>query len=443
MRRRPYNISRLTHYAASGSGSSGGGSSIETTSERTNDNFDGYSTGAGTPAGWTDSGTGSGYTITVQADGGSPGGQSLEIDKTATGLESANLTFDESSGSISALMLYESTANGRPGLEVNWDDATESGYLMQMDTDTNSVAIYRATSGSYTLLDSFSFTLNAGTSYWVRLHYDLAQTRVLGKIWADGSDEPDTWNLDASDATYASGHVGIRLFSSSVVATATYHRVSWGEDGDCGCVMDDADFPLEGVYITESLDETLRMMENDGSNHAVIAIGPYQDNLDGLAVSKATGEIFCVDSAGSNELLKFDRFGTRRTNYGAVANWGGGSILTINEDDNLLYYNVRVASTGQLRSISYTNTDDTLVVGSINWASEVYYNPSDQLIYVSALNQAMSYDTNGILQHTYPVDADQISIVADASDIYTGSFSGGDLTSCPMVDLHILSKILP
>jgi len=83
----------------------------------------------------------------------------------------------------------------------------ENGYLASFqDYGTNSFYLYKMTNGSLTSLGYVTGTLELNTWYWVR--FRVEGTALKAKYWADGEAEPASWQIENTDATYASGWVG-------------------------------------------------------------------------------------------------------------------------------------------------------------------------------------------------------------------------------------------
>ena len=407
--------------AGGGGGSSG---SIDSASlGRDNDDFDTYSTGSGLMDGWTESGTITNISYEIVTDGTSPGGQAFEIVKSPSDTSRVIITKDSTSGDdLSALLHFEATANAAVGLVINWNVGSQNGYFLGVDVAGGTLALYSCTAGSYTLLDSTAFTFTATTEYYLRFSR-RPNGELAGRIWTVGSVEPSTWMVsNGTGTTYTSGVAGIDIFSSNTY-TATIHKFSVGQDGQQGCEINDADFPLEGVYYTDSSDETLRIMEEDGSNQTVLFVYDDAQNIDGVAVRQAYGQVFFAGNVDGS-LNRTDRFGTR---YSKLQTGLNINTLTYNNDDDVLYYNRRIATNGEVHVINPDGTGDTILNSSINWASQIYYENGE--IYISSLNTAYALDKTGTIVHIFPNDTNQIAIAADASKIYTGSFSGGILSS--------------
>lgn len=412
-------------------GSGSGPSAPAVTSGRNNDDFDGYATGNGAPTGWSVSGTDTNITFTIATDAGSPGGQHLQIEKTLADDSAVFLTRDIADQSeIAALALVEAT-DGFPSILINWDPVTESGYELQLDLDSNFIRVWRADSGVYTSLSFQSVTVNPNTKYWMRLMYTPgASGEVKGRFWADGTQEPVTWNVqDNSESTYTSGKTGIKVYSSSEVYTAKYHRFSFGSEGTQGCTMNDADFPDEGVFVLMTgNDNSLRIMEPDGSNLTFLAAGDSTSIASGLHFHKGNNLLYMADQ-GNTGLYSFNRYGGNRTALNESLT--GINTISIDEANGIVYYNVRESS-GSIRSVGIDGTGDTLVVSSVPWASGIYFNPNDDLIYISSLNNPRSYNAAGTLQVTFNSDTNNIGIIADDTNMYLTGFSGGDITSAPL-----------
>lgn len=81
------------------------------------------------------------------------------------------------------------------------------GYWFLIRPDD--VKLYELSSGSFTTLGILSAdgdNLYANTWFWLRLRAN--GTTISAKYWRDGETEPGSWQLSATDATYASGWAG-------------------------------------------------------------------------------------------------------------------------------------------------------------------------------------------------------------------------------------------
>ena len=189
------------------------------------ENFGTVPTGAGLPAGWTSSLTQTNISYSVNTDAPSPGGRSLDIDKSPAIQSHTAITKDAFNGDLEYVeIVYDATANAMPGVLLNWDPVTENGYLFQQDHAQTEVRLWRSTGGSFTFLAGAAFTNSAGTVYRMRLA--RSSDGVLdGTIWEDGDPMPAVTVSDAGNNEYTSGDAGIDVFSFNFTYTTTLHEI--------------------------------------------------------------------------------------------------------------------------------------------------------------------------------------------------------------------------
>ena len=393
------------------------GASFQTSSQRINDDFSSYPTGAGLIAGWTESGTGTNITYNVAS------GPMFEITKGTADTSNVTVTRDDTDNDDqSVLMSFDVSAGAADvGIKINWDIATDDGYILYVDESANNLILARSDAGVNTNLDTGAITYTLTTKYWMRLSR-RPNGEIKGRIWEDGSDEPVTWDVEATGATeYTSGLAGIDCDSTGTY-TARIHRFSVGYDGHQGCHLNDADFPTEGVLYGEKGEESIRIMNRDGSDKFVLF--KYDDGTDIFQVDtdNATGDVFFT-AIVNDDFMRMDRFGTRFSLIGT--GYTGLSWMSINPQRQIMYYAIRQASTGSLNYIRFDGGSSVTLRSNINWASEVDFKNGE--IYVAALNNSIVVDTEGNLLHTLPADVNGIGIAADSTYVYLGSFSGGQI----------------
>lgn len=94
-----------------------------------------------------------------------------------------------------------------------WSTYYYEGYLLELYPATGKIDLKRADhSTAFTVLDTMSATINTGTWYYCRLQ--AIGTAIRAKFWADGSPEPSSWMLEATDDTYFNGVPGVGSYAS-------------------------------------------------------------------------------------------------------------------------------------------------------------------------------------------------------------------------------------
>jgi len=82
-------------------------------------------------------------------------------------------------------------------------------YRMQLEFPTAGnvkIAVYNVTTLLGTVVTT-SLNYAANSQFWLRAHAEANQLR--GRVWADGTPEPNTWNIDQFDLHYQVGPVGL------------------------------------------------------------------------------------------------------------------------------------------------------------------------------------------------------------------------------------------
>jgi streptogramin lyase len=81
-------------------------------------------------------------------------------------------------------------------------------YGARLHTSQNKLELAKRSGNGTTILASVPFTASATTFYWMRLDVVTgASDTVQAKIWADGSPEPTSWMLTATDASPLSANL--------------------------------------------------------------------------------------------------------------------------------------------------------------------------------------------------------------------------------------------
>jgi YVTN family beta-propeller protein len=114
------------------------------------------------------------------------------------------------SGSLSAF------SSSNIGSVIRWAD-TNDWYKAYID-GTNLV-IQKKVNGATTTLKTTPFTATTNTNYCLRVQ--VVGTTLNARVWATGQAEPANWMATATDATFASGRVGLRMLTQGGTATYT------------------------------------------------------------------------------------------------------------------------------------------------------------------------------------------------------------------------------
>ena len=86
-----------------------------------------------------------------------------------------------------------------------------AGYALVLNHASNTVALTKMTTAANTetSLGSASFTYAINTLYKVRL--EVVGTTIRARIWNSTGSEPSTWNVTATDSTFASGVTAVSV----------------------------------------------------------------------------------------------------------------------------------------------------------------------------------------------------------------------------------------
>jgi hypothetical protein len=88
-----------------------------------------------------------------------------------------------------------------------------SGYRLNVTSDTSIITVERVSGGTASTLASFSYTKNTSAQ---RVRFRVEGARIHVKIWSAGTAEPDTWQVDVTDTSPLTGS-GVLQFHHSVV----------------------------------------------------------------------------------------------------------------------------------------------------------------------------------------------------------------------------------
>lgn len=153
------------------------------------------------------------------------------------------------------------------------DISDYNGYLCRVTQGSTSVALAYSLGGSVPTLatGTLGSAIAADTIYWVR--FKVVGTALSARVWQDGTSEPATWLVTATDSHIGSVGQGFYRFNA---ATATNFRV-WSTSIDVGQV----DAPTASNYVTtgtltatatDTLASVTATYSNDDNNSATATI---------------------------------------------------------------------------------------------------------------------------------------------------------------------------
>lgn len=116
--------------------------------------------------------------------------------------------------------------NRGPGLALrhSMSGSLETAYVAYFRPAGNTVEINRFLNGAWSFVASASFPNDPGTGYWMRFRAEGSTLRV--RVWAQGTTEPATWLITATDTGIASGAVGQYVYEPNTVEFDSFSAVT-------------------------------------------------------------------------------------------------------------------------------------------------------------------------------------------------------------------------
>ena len=106
----------------------------------------------------------------------------------------------------------------------------ENGYFaVRATSGSQGFRVQKCVNGSFTNLATVAktWTASVDTYNWIRFRRE--GTSLKAKVWDFGSSEPSSWNIDVTDTSLSSGHVGLTTVVGSGIKRLDYFAVSNGE----------------------------------------------------------------------------------------------------------------------------------------------------------------------------------------------------------------------
>lgn len=200
------------------------------------ENFGEYSAGSFPTASdpwsveWNDGGD---NTATLLSDSAYDGGLALEVE--SNGYLPAYAISHDDVGTVAdseIVVLVESydalnSTRTRPVVRGSGDASDHTGYFARADEGSDMDLMKYDTSGSYTGLDSSS--ISANVPFWIRLR--ASGDTIQARVWEEGTTEPSTWDVSATDTDLSSGFTAYCTMSDSGEWAVT-DEVGIGTEGD-------------------------------------------------------------------------------------------------------------------------------------------------------------------------------------------------------------------
>lgn len=113
-----------------------------------------------------------------------------------------------------------------PGLALrhSMNGTSETAYVAYFRPAGNTVEINRFLNGAWSFVGSAAFVNDPGVTYWMRFRAEGSTLKV--RVWADGTAEPATWLVVATDTGIASGGVGHYVYEPNVVEFDSFSAVA-------------------------------------------------------------------------------------------------------------------------------------------------------------------------------------------------------------------------
>jgi len=190
------------------------------------------------------------YTVEIETDAGSEGGQALRITDTGVGATEAwvydapGVLVPSTDGDLEAVLYVEFTtlpADGNPlPLSFNAEETGTNGNVVSA-WFTNSLAdlqvgtsygVESTTPWTQGTAGPHSLTIATGVIYALRIQY--TDTSVAAKIWVAGSSEPGSYQATAGAQGSENGYIGFQCLGQ--YDPYLLHYISYGTGGDAAPV---------------------------------------------------------------------------------------------------------------------------------------------------------------------------------------------------------------
>jgi hypothetical protein len=203
------------------------------------DNFSSYAVATGVPTGFTARWVTTGVTHSIVS-----GGADKFFRQNRSGTGRGLVTIDAADGDANRALAdvlvrvklnnpSGGTAQAGPAARCSGSAGSENGYVCYPVSNKLRVAAYKAGASS-TILESATLSLTDGAWYWIRLRVEATTSPVTlrARIWADGSGEPGTWDVNTTDSSSpitGAGWCGMFAFGATTWDT---DDIAVGTNGD-------------------------------------------------------------------------------------------------------------------------------------------------------------------------------------------------------------------
>ncbi len=145
--------------------------------------------------------------------------------------------------------VYFTAATDKSGLVLRYNNISGTHYYYRFYLNVTNLNLERAEGVSQSLIKTVVYTLPTNNA-WYNMKFQVSGSVFRGKIWIDGSVEPEVWNIEGEDSSFASGQSG--LFA--------HNAVSWFDD----VVIDGSPNNINtvsGITYTSTLDSLALKMD--------------------------------------------------------------------------------------------------------------------------------------------------------------------------------------
>lgn len=224
---------------------------------------------------------------------------------------------------------------------------TENGYALGPRSNGSGLILVKYTNGAYAqILGTSDLALSSSLRYLLRVRWQ--GTSIKGKIWQEGTQEPSTWNIDTTDASFsASGWTGLRTFEADancyvyalgmVVGSGTATIPSTGDGSLSGIgstsnsSTEQGSVYLEGSSVNLSGNESMSTSSTDNGffySPAGLLAFPGALGHGAYAVGGRGGTIYRVNTLADNTTAPVAMGdGTYRCSLRAAVNQSGPRII--------------------------------------------------------------------------------------------------------------------
>lgn len=172
-----------------------------------NDNFSSYAVATGVPTGFTARWVTTNVTHSIVSGGAD---KFFRQSRSATGrglvtIDSVDGDANRANSEVLVRVKLNNpsggTAQAGPALRCSGAAGNESGYVCYPVSNKLRITWYKAGVSNTDHRESATLSLTDGAWYWIRFRVENTTTPVAlkARIWADGSGEPGTWNVDTTE----------------------------------------------------------------------------------------------------------------------------------------------------------------------------------------------------------------------------------------------------